>query len=118
MLFYPSTYCSDMDCPLNLSILFDFSGVKPLMGAWSSEAISLMKQLVKDKVLTVKVVDKESYRSVVELVDASIIPEINISSYLLQKNCAAKKSRVALPATEISDVKHANGECKHILLKW
>lgn len=107
-----------MDCPLNLSILFDFSGVKPLTGAWSSEAISLMKQLVKDKVLTVKVVDKESYRSVVELVDASIIPEINISSYLLQKNCAVKKSRVALPATEISDVKQANGEYKHILLKW
>lgn len=118
MLFYPSTYCSDMDCPLNLSILFDFSGVKPLTGAWSSEAISLMKQLVKDKVLTVKVVDKESYRSVVELVDASVIPEINISSYLLQKNCAVKKSRVALPATEISDVKQANGEYKHILLKW
>nr|XP_047916431.1 tudor domain-containing protein 1 isoform X4 [Anser cygnoides] len=85
------------------------AGVKPLMGAWSSEAISLMKQLVKDKVLTVKVVDKESYRSVVELVDASVIPEINISSYLLLKNCAAEESRIAsLPATEISDVKQAN----------
>uniref|UniRef100_A0A8B9II41 Tudor domain containing 1 n=1 Tax=Anser cygnoides TaxID=8845 RepID=A0A8B9II41_ANSCY len=90
------------------------AGVKPLMGAWSSEAISLMKQLVKDKVLTVKVVDKESYRSVVELVDASVIPEINISSYLLLKNCAAEESRIAsLPATEISDVKQANSEYKH-----
>eukprot|EP00075_Anas_platyrhynchos_P027009 XP_027316262.1 tudor domain-containing protein 1 [Anas platyrhynchos] len=117
VLFYPSTYCSDMDCPLNLSILFDFLGVKPLTGAWSSEAISLMKQLVKDKVLTVKVVDKESYRSVVELVDASVIPEINISSYLLQKNCAAKKSRVALPATEISNVKQANEDTAN-KIKW
>nr|XP_038036767.1 tudor domain-containing protein 1 isoform X1 [Anas platyrhynchos]XP_038036768.1 tudor domain-containing protein 1 isoform X1 [Anas platyrhynchos]XP_038036769.1 tudor domain-containing protein 1 isoform X1 [Anas platyrhynchos] len=93
------------------------AGVKPLTGAWSSEAISLMKQLVKDKVLTVKVVDKESYRSVVELVDASVIPEINISSYLLQKNCAAKKSRVALPATEISNVKQANEDTAN-KIKW
>ncbi|NXI63312.1 TDRD1 protein, partial [Anseranas semipalmata] len=84
------------------------AGVKPLLGAWTSEAISLMKQLVKDKVLTVKVVDKESYRSVVELVDASVIPEINISNYLIMKSCAAEESRMALPAIEISDVKQAN----------
>lgn len=88
------------------------------MGAWTSEAISLMKQLVKDKVFTVKVVDKESYRCVVELTDASVIPEINISRCLIEKGCADEASRMALQAIETGDVKQANREYKHILIKW
>lgn len=77
-----------------------------------------MNQLVKDKVFTVKVVDKESVRSVVELVDASVTPVINISSHLIEKGCAAEQSRMALPAIGMSDVKQANGEYEHILLNW
>lgn len=77
-----------------------------------------MNQLVKDKVFTVKVVDKESVRSVVELVDASVTPVINISSHLIEKGCAAEGSRMALPAIGMSDVKQANGEYEHILLNW
>lgn len=77
-----------------------------------------MKQLVKDKVFTVKVVDKESYRCVVELTDASVIPEINISRCLIEKGCATKASRMTLQATEMGGVMQANGEYKHILIKW
>lgn len=77
-----------------------------------------MNQLVKDKVFTVKVVDKDSYRCVVKLVDASVTPVIDISSYLIEKGCAAEEPRVALPAIGMSDVKKANGEYKHVLLNW
>ncbi|KAM6104906.1 LOW QUALITY PROTEIN: tudor domain-containing protein 1 [Pterocles gutturalis] len=84
------------------------AGVKPPLGAWTSKAISFMKQLVKDKVFTVKVVDKDSCRSMVELVDASVTPVINISSLLIEKGCAAEESRMALPAIRMSDVKQAN----------
>jgi len=77
-----------------------------------------MNQLVKDKVFTVKVVDRESYRAVVELVDASVTPVINVSSHLIGKGCAAEESRMALPAIGMSDIKRADGEYKHILLNW
>ncbi|NXC47830.1 TDRD1 protein, partial [Penelope pileata] len=96
-----------MDLPAQ-AITCALADVKPPLGAWTSEDISVMKQLVKDKVLTVKVVDKESYKSVVELTDASVIPEINISRYLLGKGCATEASRVTLPATEVGSVKQAN----------
>ncbi|XP_048802667.1 tudor domain-containing protein 1 isoform X1 [Lagopus muta] len=96
-----------MDLPAQ-AIRCTLAGIKPLLGAWTSEAISLMKQLVKDKVFTVKVVDKESYRCVVELTDASVIPEINISRCLIEKGCADEASRMALQAIETGDVKQAN----------
>ncbi|POI35961.1 hypothetical protein CIB84_000287, partial [Bambusicola thoracicus] len=96
-----------MDLPAQ-AIRCTLAGIKPLLGAWTSEAISLMKQLVKDKVFTVKVVDKESYRCVVELTDASVIPEINISRCLIEKGCAAEASRMTLQATETGDVRQAN----------
>lgn len=76
-----------------------------------------MKKLVKDKVLTVKVVDKESSRSVVELTDASVTPIVNISSLLIEEGCAAEELRMALPAARVSD-EQANGEYEHILLRW
>ncbi|XP_074764555.1 tudor domain-containing protein 1 [Athene noctua] len=96
-----------MDLPAQ-AIRCTLAGVKPQSGAWTSKAISFMNQLVKDKVLTVKVMDKESDRSVVELVDASVTPVINISSHLREKGFAAEKSRMALPAIGMSDVKPAN----------
>ncbi|XP_065602669.1 tudor domain-containing protein 1 [Cyrtonyx montezumae] len=96
-----------MDLPAQ-AIRCTLAGIKPPLRAWTSEAISLMKKLVKDKVLTVKVVDKESCKSVVELIDASVIPEINISRYLIGKGCAAGASGMALQATETCDVKQAD----------
>ncbi|KGL76965.1 Tudor domain-containing protein 1, partial [Tinamus guttatus] len=96
-----------MDFPVQV-IRCTLAGVKPLMGAWTLEAISLMKQLVQDKVLTVKVVDKKGNSSVVELLDASITPVKNISNYLIEKGCATEESKMNLPAIEISDVKEAS----------
>ncbi|KFP86188.1 Tudor domain-containing protein 1, partial [Acanthisitta chloris] len=94
------------------------AGVKPLLGTWTSVAISFMKQWVKDKVFTVKVVDKESSASVVELVDASVTPVINISSLLIEKGCAAE-SRIASPATGMSDAVQANEDTtREKMCKW
>ncbi|KFQ92269.1 Tudor domain-containing protein 1, partial [Nipponia nippon] len=96
-----------MDLPAQ-AVRCTLAGVKPPLGAWTSKAISFMKQLVKDREFTVKVVDKESYRSVVELIDSSVTPVINISSHLIEKGCAAEESRMALPAIRMSGVKQAN----------
>ncbi|NWI10468.1 TDRD1 protein, partial [Crypturellus soui] len=107
-----------MDFPVQV-IRCTLAGVKPRMGAWTLEAISLMKQLVKDKVLTVKVVDKKGNSSVVELLDASVTPVKNISNYLIEKGCAAEESKMNLPAIEMSDVKEeASGTTNKNIWMW
>ncbi|XP_074963961.1 tudor domain-containing protein 1 [Phalacrocorax aristotelis] len=107
-----------MDLPAQ-AIRCTLAGVKPPLGAWTSKAISFMKQLVKDKVFTVKVVDKEGYRSVVDLVDASVTPVINVSSRLIEKGCAAEELRMALPAIGMTDVKQANEDkMNKRICKW
>ncbi|XP_074730149.1 tudor domain-containing protein 1 [Strix uralensis] len=107
-----------MDLPAQ-AIRCTLAGVKPPSRPWTSKAISFMNQLVKDKVLTVKVMDKESDRSVVELVDASVIPVINIASHFREKGFAAEESRMALPAIGMSDVKPANEYAvKKKIYKW
>ncbi|XP_008939923.1 PREDICTED: tudor domain-containing protein 1-like, partial [Merops nubicus] len=95
-----------MDLPAQ-AIRCTLAGVKPPSGMWTSNAISYMSQLVKDKVLTIKVVAKESYSSVVELVDASVTPAINISRHLLARGCAAEESRAAAPAPALQGVEPA-----------
>ncbi|NXR52299.1 TDRD1 protein, partial [Hippolais icterina] len=98
------------------------AGVKPPLGTWTSESISYMKKMVKDKVLTVKVVDKEGSRSVVELTDASGTPAVTISSLLIKEGCAAEKLSMALPAARGSDVEQFSEDtvnkrmCKWITL--
>ncbi|NXX92080.1 TDRD1 protein, partial [Centropus bengalensis] len=104
-----------MDLPAQ-AIRCTLAGVKPPSEAWASEAISLMKQLVKDKVFTVKIVNKESYRSVVELIDASVTPVMNISNYLIERGCAA--AGTALPILRMSDVKQAEEDTARRLFKW
>ncbi|KAI1236184.1 Tudor domain-containing protein 1 [Lamprotornis superbus] len=101
-----------MDLPAQ-AIRCSLAGVKPLLGTWTSEAISYMKKLVKDKVLTVKVVDKESSRSVVELTDASGTPAINISSLLIEEGCATEELSMALPAARGSDVEQAKEDTRN-----
>ncbi|NXX86387.1 TDRD1 protein, partial [Urocolius indicus] len=93
-----------------LAIRCTLAGVKPPLEFWTSKATSVMKQLVKNKVFVVKVVGKESVKSVVELVDTSVTPEMNLSSYLIKNGIAAEKLRITLPATATSDVKQAKGE--------
>ncbi|NXC30206.1 TDRD1 protein, partial [Campylorhamphus procurvoides] len=90
------------------AITCSLAGIKPPLGTWTSEGISFMKKLVKDKVLTIKVVDKEGSTSVVELVDASVTPAINILSLLVEEGCAAEDPKVALPAVTVGDVEQAN----------
>ncbi|KFP88300.1 Tudor domain-containing protein 1, partial [Apaloderma vittatum] len=107
-----------MDLPAQ-AIRCALAGVKPAEGAWTSKAISFMNQLVKDKVLTVQVVDKEDYRSVVELVDASVTPVINVSSCLIEKGYATEESQVAVPAIGMRDVKEANEDTMNKrICKW
>ncbi|NXD02933.1 TDRD1 protein, partial [Certhia familiaris] len=98
-----------MDLPAQ-AIRCCLAGVKPPLGAWTSEGISYLKKLVKDKVLTVKVVDKESSRSVVELTDASGTPAVNISSLLIEEGCAAEELSMALPAARGSHAEQAKGD--------
>ncbi|XP_057276913.1 tudor domain-containing protein 1 [Pezoporus wallicus] len=94
-------------------------GVKRPLGGWTSEDTCFMKQLVKDKVFTVKVVGKHSYRSVVELVDASVTPAINVSSHLIERGCRAEEPRMALPAIGMNDVKQANEDTTNkSICKW
>ncbi|XP_050195341.1 tudor domain-containing protein 1 [Myiozetetes cayanensis] len=90
------------------AIRCSLAGVRPPLGTWTSEGTSFMKKMVKDKVFTVKVVDKEGSTYVVELVNASVTPAINISRLLIEEGCAAEDSRVALPAVTMSDVKQEN----------
>ncbi|OWK56978.1 Tudor domain-containing protein 1 [Lonchura striata] len=97
-----------MDLPAQ-AIRCSLAGVKPpLGGVWTSEGISYMKKLVKDKVLTVKVVDKDSSKSMVEITDASVIPVINVSSLLLEEGFAAEELSMALPAARGTDAEQAN----------
>lgn len=85
-------------------------GIKPPLVGWTTKAISFMNHLVKDKVLKIKVVDKDDSRSVVELVDVSVTPAINISSYLKEEDSADEKCRMAVPAIRMANVTLANGE--------
>ncbi|XP_053805220.1 tudor domain-containing protein 1 isoform X2 [Vidua chalybeata] len=107
-----------MDLPAQ-AIRCSLAGVKPPLGAWTSEGISYMKKLVKDKVLTVKVVDKESSKSMVELTDASGTPVINVSSLLVEEGFAAEELSMALPAARGTDVEQANEDTmKKGIYKW
>ncbi|XP_066411263.1 LOW QUALITY PROTEIN: tudor domain-containing protein 1 [Molothrus aeneus] len=107
-----------MDLPAQ-AIRCSLAGVNPPFGAWTSEGTCYMKRLVKDKVLTVKVVDKESSKSVVELTDASGTPVINVSSLLLEGGFAAEELSMALPAARGSDVEQAKEDTTNKrMCKW
>ncbi|XP_044092605.1 tudor domain-containing protein 1 [Neovison vison] len=71
--FYPTI--GDICCA-------QFSGVKPSLGIWTPEAISLMKKIVQNKMITVKVADKLENSSLVELVDESVTPHVSIAQAL------------------------------------
>ncbi|NXG07303.1 TDRD1 protein, partial [Sakesphorus luctuosus] len=97
-----------MDLPAQ-AIPCSLAGLKPPLGTWTSEGISLMKKLVENKEFTVKVVDKEGSTPVVELVDVSVTPAINILSLLVEKGYAAKEPKMASPALTMGDTEQANG---------
>ncbi|KAF2981222.1 hypothetical protein EK904_014573, partial [Melospiza melodia maxima] len=100
------------------AIRCSLAGVKA-PSAQTSECISYLRKLVKDKVLTVKVVDKESSKSVVELTDASSTPVINVSSLLLEEGFAAEELSMASPAARGSDVEQAKEDTTNKrMCKW
>ncbi|KAM9067681.1 tudor domain-containing protein 1 isoform 6-T6 [Sarcophilus harrisii] len=70
------------------------AGVKPSSGIWSPEAICLMKKLIRNKMITVKVVDKKENSSVVELIDKSIKPSISVSKILIEAGFAVGEGKI------------------------
>ncbi|XP_059112147.1 tudor domain-containing protein 1 isoform X3 [Peromyscus eremicus] len=68
------------------------AGVKPSLGIWTPEAICLMKKIVQNKMVTVRVVDMLGTRSLVELVDKSVIPHVSASKALIDSGFAVKET--------------------------
>ncbi|XP_073096480.1 tudor domain-containing protein 1 isoform X1 [Manis javanica] len=81
------------------------AGVKPSLGIWTPEAIFLMKKVVQNKMITVKVADKLENSSVVELIDISVTPNINVSQVLIDAGFAVGEERMM---QRPSDVKEAS----------
>ncbi|XP_069316594.1 tudor domain-containing protein 1 isoform X3 [Eulemur rufifrons] len=95
--FYPTI--GDICCA-------QFSGVKPSLGIWTPEAVCLMKKIVQNKMITVKVVDKLETSSLVELMDKSETPNVSVSQVLIDAGFAVGgKGRVT---DKPSDVKEAS----------
>ncbi|XP_006831438.1 PREDICTED: tudor domain-containing protein 1 [Chrysochloris asiatica] len=79
-----------------------FSGVKPSLGIWTPEAICLMKKIVQNKMITVKVVDKLENSSLVELVDKSVMPSISVTKVLIEAGFAVgEKETVTTKASSL-----------------
>ncbi|XP_062957676.1 tudor domain-containing protein 1 [Cynocephalus volans] len=64
------------------------AGVKPSLGIWTPEAVCLMKNIVQNKMIMVKVVDKLENSSLVELTDKSMTPNINVTKALIETGFA------------------------------
>ncbi|XP_040598265.1 tudor domain-containing protein 1 isoform X1 [Mesocricetus auratus] len=71
------------------------AGVKPSLGIWTPEAVCLMKKIVQNKIVTVRVVDMLGTRSVVELVDKSVTPPVSTSKALVDSGFAVEEKEVA-----------------------
>ncbi|XP_074089735.1 tudor domain-containing protein 1 isoform X4 [Macrotis lagotis] len=80
------------------------AGVKPSSGIWAPEAICLMKKLIRNKMITVKVVDKKENSSVVELIDKSVKPSINVSKILIEAGFAIGEGKL-LTVDAFSDLR-------------
>uniref|UniRef100_A0A673TBV7 Tudor domain-containing protein 1 n=1 Tax=Suricata suricatta TaxID=37032 RepID=A0A673TBV7_SURSU len=70
------------------------AGVKPSLGIWTPEAICLMKKIVQNKMITVKVIDKLENSSLVELLDKSVTPHISITQVLIDTGFAVGETGV------------------------
>lgn len=83
-------------------------GVKPSLGIWTPEAICLMKKLVQNKIITVKVVDKLENSSLVELIDKSEMPHVSVSRVLIDAGFAVGEQRMV--TDKPSDMKEDSGK--------
>ncbi|KAJ7325220.1 hypothetical protein JRQ81_018240 [Phrynocephalus forsythii] len=84
------------------------AGVKPATATWSAEATSVMKKLLQNKVVSVKVMDKKDNTFVVEITDESVTPCIDVSRYLLKSGFAVQESptdlKVVKPNISLGEV--------------
>ncbi|XP_031246660.1 tudor domain-containing protein 1 isoform X2 [Mastomys coucha] len=67
------------------------AGVKPSLGIWTPEAICVMKKIVQNRMVTVRVVGMLGTRALVELVDESVAPPLSTSKALLDSGFAIEE---------------------------
>ncbi|PNJ65542.1 TDRD1 isoform 3 [Pongo abelii] len=82
------------------------AGVKPSLGIWTPEAVCLMKKLVQNKIITVKVVDKLENSSLVGLIDKSEMPHVSVSKVLIDAGFAVGEQSIV--TDKPSDVKETS----------
>ncbi|XP_051679609.2 tudor domain-containing protein 1 isoform X2 [Oryctolagus cuniculus] len=70
------------------------AGVKPLLGIWTPEAVCLMKKMVQNKMITVRVVGKLETSSLVELIDKSGTSNVSIGKVLVHAGLATEECGV------------------------
>uniref|UniRef100_A0A5G2RLX5 Tudor domain-containing protein 1 n=1 Tax=Sus scrofa TaxID=9823 RepID=A0A5G2RLX5_PIG len=96
------------------------AGVKPSLGIWTPEAICLMKKIVQNKMITVRVADKLENSSLVELTDRSVTPHISVTQVLIDAGFAEGDKGVV--PDKPSDLKEASVplglEAKVSRLEW
>ncbi|XP_069844164.1 tudor domain-containing protein 1 isoform X3 [Dipodomys merriami] len=96
------------------------AGVKPLLGVWTPEAIGLMKKIVQNKMVMVKVVDRLENSSLVELIDKSVTPNVSVAKVLTDAGFAVEDKEMV--AEKTSDAMKASAplsvEEKVDVLEW
>uniref|UniRef100_A0A670HV83 Tudor domain containing 1 n=1 Tax=Podarcis muralis TaxID=64176 RepID=A0A670HV83_PODMU len=90
-----------MELPVQ-AIKCTLAGVKPASATWSTESTSVMKKLVQNKVLTIRVINEKDKTFVVKLTDESRTPTINVSKYLLELGCAVEEATTVPAVLETS----------------
>ncbi|KAK7811703.1 hypothetical protein U0070_023184, partial [Myodes glareolus] len=75
------------------------AGVKPSLGIWTPEAICFMKKIVQNKMVTVRVVDMLGTRSLVELIDKSVVPHLSASKALIDSGFAVEEKEMVADKT-------------------
>uniref|UniRef100_A0A4X1T5T0 Tudor domain-containing protein 1 n=1 Tax=Sus scrofa TaxID=9823 RepID=A0A4X1T5T0_PIG len=73
------------------------AGVKPSLGIWTPEAICLMKKIVQNKMITVRVADKLENSSLVELTDRSVTPHISVTQVLIDAGFPSDLKEASVP---------------------
>ncbi|TKC53552.1 hypothetical protein EI555_015501, partial [Monodon monoceros] len=96
------------------------AGVKPSLGIWTPEAIYLMRKIVQNKMITVKVVDQLENSSLVELMDRSVMPHISVTRVLIDAGFAVgDKGVVTVKPSDMKEASVPSGvEAEISLLEW
>ncbi|XP_054937754.1 tudor domain-containing protein 1 isoform X2 [Physeter macrocephalus] len=115
-------------CPITLKLLelpmqaikCVLAGVKPSLGIWTPEAICLMRKIVQNKMITVKVVDKLENSSLVELTDRSVMPHVSVTKVLIDAGFAVgDKGVVTDKPSDMKEARVPSGvEAEISLLEW